>query len=168
MYILFINSGGRWDIFFYAQFNNNSNKINKKLSNSWVQPDPTRSRVGLDPCDRLGWVEKSPQPNPCTSLGSAIIWGPHLYEVEVIGLNLVFSFLWPTSRGSTISWGPRLMKWRLLVWISLPPSPWDQNKLIWKKKVSLLVELEFTIIYVSLWCSQNHWGPRFFGFDDLQ
>ena len=39
MYILFINSGGRCDIFFSAQFNNNSNK--KKLSNPWVQPDPT-------------------------------------------------------------------------------------------------------------------------------
>ena len=26
MYILFINSGGRRDIFFSAQFNNNSNK----------------------------------------------------------------------------------------------------------------------------------------------
>ena len=58
MYILFINSGGRWDIFFYAQFNNNSNKINKKLSNPWVQPDPTRFMwVRLDPCDGLGWVE---------------------------------------------------------------------------------------------------------------
>ena len=38
MYILFINSGGRCDIFFSAQFNNNSNK--KKLSNPWVQLGP--------------------------------------------------------------------------------------------------------------------------------
>ena len=37
---------GKCDIFFFAQFNNNSNK--KKLSNSWVQPDPTRPMwVGL-------------------------------------------------------------------------------------------------------------------------
>ena len=28
MYILFINSSGKCDIFFYAQFNNNSNKKN--------------------------------------------------------------------------------------------------------------------------------------------
>ena len=94
----------------------------------------------------LGWIFFNPlwrvglknpvnltQPDPHTPLGSAIIWGPHLYEVEVTGSNLVFSFLWPTSRGSKISWGLRLMKWRLLVRISLPPSPWDQNKLIWKK-----------------------------------
>ena len=38
MYILFINSDGKYDIFFSAQLNNNNN--NKKLSNSWVQPDP--------------------------------------------------------------------------------------------------------------------------------
>ena len=49
MYILFINSGGKCDVFFSAQFNNNSNK--KKLSNPWVQP------VGLNLCDELGWVE---------------------------------------------------------------------------------------------------------------
>ena len=28
MYILFINSGGKYDIFFSTQFNNNSNKKN--------------------------------------------------------------------------------------------------------------------------------------------
>ena len=28
MYILFVNSGGKCDIFFSAQFNNNSNKKN--------------------------------------------------------------------------------------------------------------------------------------------
>ena len=50
MYILFINSSGKCDIFFSAQFNNNSNK--KKLSNPWVQPNPTQLMwVGL------GWVE---------------------------------------------------------------------------------------------------------------
>ena len=50
MYILFINSNGKCNIFFSAQFNNNSNKI--KLSNPWVQPDPTQPMwVGL------GWVE---------------------------------------------------------------------------------------------------------------
>ena len=43
MYILFINSGGKCDIFFSTQFNNNSNK---KSFNPWDQLDPT-------------------QPNPC-------------------------------------------------------------------------------------------------------
>ena len=42
LYILFINSGGRCNIFFYAQFNNN-----KKKKNCPTQPDP---------CG-LGWVE---------------------------------------------------------------------------------------------------------------
>ena len=40
MYILFINPGGKCDIFFSAQFNNNSNK--KKLFNPWIQLDPTQ------------------------------------------------------------------------------------------------------------------------------
>ena len=44
MYILFINSGGKCDIFFFAQFNNNSNK--KKLSNLCVQPNPTQPMLG--------------------------------------------------------------------------------------------------------------------------
>ena len=44
MYILFINSSDKCDIFFSAQFNNNSNK--KNLSNPWVQ---------LNPCG-LGWT----------------------------------------------------------------------------------------------------------------
>ena len=49
MHILFINSGGRCDIFFSTQFNNNSNK---KI----VQPmGSTRPMwVGLDLCDELG------------------------------------------------------------------------------------------------------------------
>ena len=52
MYILFINLGGRCDIFFSTQFNNNSNK--KKISNPRVQPHPTRPMwVGLDLCDGL-------------------------------------------------------------------------------------------------------------------
>ena len=56
MYILFINLGGKCDLYFSAQFNNNSNK--KKLSNPWVQPNPTQPMwVGLDLCDGLGWVE---------------------------------------------------------------------------------------------------------------
>ena len=47
MYILFINSGGKCDVFFSAQFNNNSNK--KKLSNPWVQLDSTKPMwVGLN------------------------------------------------------------------------------------------------------------------------
>ena len=40
MYILFINSSEKCDIFLFAQFNNNNN--NNKLSNSWVQLDPTQ------------------------------------------------------------------------------------------------------------------------------
>ena len=48
MYILFITSGGRCDIYIYiyiyiyiAQFNNNNNNNNNKFSNQWVQPNPT-------------------------------------------------------------------------------------------------------------------------------
>ena len=56
MYILFINSSDKCDIFFSTQFNNNSNK--KKMSNPWVNPDPIQPMwVGLDLCDGLGWVE---------------------------------------------------------------------------------------------------------------
>ena len=56
MYILFINSGGKCNIFFSTQFNNNSNK--KKLSNPWVQPDPTQPMwVGLGWTYVMGWVE---------------------------------------------------------------------------------------------------------------
>ena len=44
MYILFINSGGRCDIFFSAQSNNNSNKKKKKKCPTYgfnsTQPDP--------------------------------------------------------------------------------------------------------------------------------
>ena len=79
MYILFINSGGKCNIFFSTQFNNNSNK--KKLSNPWVQPDPTQPMwVGLGwtyvmgwvefffLSTMIGWVKKSSQPDPCTPL----------------------------------------------------------------------------------------------------
>ena len=51
LYILFINLGGKCNIFFLAQFINNNNN-NNKLSNPWVQPNPTQP----DPCG-LGWVE---------------------------------------------------------------------------------------------------------------
>ena len=54
MYILFINSGGRCDIFFSAQFNNNSNKKNCPSHRF----NPTHvGWVGLDLCDWLDWVE---------------------------------------------------------------------------------------------------------------
>ena len=50
MYILFINSGGKCDIFFSAQFNSNK----KNLFNPWVQLDSTQPMwVGLDLCDEL-------------------------------------------------------------------------------------------------------------------
>ena len=42
MYILLINSDSKCDIFFFTQFNNNNNNNNNnKLSNSWIQPNPT-------------------------------------------------------------------------------------------------------------------------------
>ena len=63
-----------------AQFNNNNNNNNNnnsnyqkkiKLSNP-AQPDP-RELGGVEPLCGLGWVEKTPQPNPtqrnlCTPL----------------------------------------------------------------------------------------------------
>ena len=65
MYILFINSGGKCNIFFSTQFNNNSNK--KKLSNPWVQPDSTQPTFFFL-STMIGWVKKSSQPDPCTPL----------------------------------------------------------------------------------------------------
>ena len=59
MYILFINTGGKCDIFFSAQFNNNSNKKNCPTHGF----NPTQSNlyelcwVGLDFCDGLDWVK---------------------------------------------------------------------------------------------------------------
>ena len=47
MYILFINSGDKCDIFFSIQFNNNSNKKNFPTHRF----NPTQ----LNPC-RLGWT----------------------------------------------------------------------------------------------------------------
>ena len=41
MYILLIKSDNKCDIFFFTQFNNNNNNNNNKLSNSWIQPNPT-------------------------------------------------------------------------------------------------------------------------------
>ena len=59
MYILFINSGGKCDIFFSEQFNNNSNKKNCPTHGfNPIQSDPCGlDWVGLDLCDGLGWVE---------------------------------------------------------------------------------------------------------------
>ena len=48
MYILFINSGGKYDIYFSAQFNNNSNKKNCPIHVGWV---------GLGWIYVIGWVE---------------------------------------------------------------------------------------------------------------
>ena len=78
MYILFINSGDKCDIFFSPQFNNNSNK--KKI----VQPmGSTRPNL-----THVGWVESflthhgglgqknpsnSTQPDPCTPLISSML-----------------------------------------------------------------------------------------------
>ena len=54
MYILFINSGDKCNILFFAQFNNNSKKKNCPTHGF----NPTHvGWVGLDLCDRLGWVE---------------------------------------------------------------------------------------------------------------
>ena len=69
---LFINSGGKYDIYIFGQFNNNSNK--KKLSNPWVQLDPTQLIwVGLNFSDPPWWVMlknplNSTQLDPCTPL----------------------------------------------------------------------------------------------------
>ena len=57
MYILFINSGGRCNIFFLLNLIIIVTK-KKKNSNLWVQPNPIRPMwVGLDLCDGLGLVE---------------------------------------------------------------------------------------------------------------
>ena len=50
MYILFINSGGRCDIFFSTQFNNNSDKKKKKICLTHGF-----NLTQLDSCE-LGWV----------------------------------------------------------------------------------------------------------------
>ena len=50
MYILFINSGGRCDIFFSTQFNNNSNKKIVQPIGS-TRPNPTHGSWV-----RLGWT----------------------------------------------------------------------------------------------------------------
>ena len=56
MYILFISSVDKLDIFFSAQFNNNSNKKKCQIHGfNPTQPDPL-GWVGLNPCDKLGWV----------------------------------------------------------------------------------------------------------------
>ena len=58
MYIFFINSGGRCNIFFLLNLIIIVTKKKKKNSNLWVQPNPIRPMwVGLDLCDELGWVE---------------------------------------------------------------------------------------------------------------
>ena len=58
MYILFINLSGKCDIFFFTQFNNNSNKkkIIQLMSLTWLNPTHV-GWIGLDLCDGLGWVE---------------------------------------------------------------------------------------------------------------
>ena len=53
MYILFINLGGKCDIFFSAQFNNNSNKKNCPTHGfNLTQPNP----CGLGWTYVMGWV----------------------------------------------------------------------------------------------------------------
>ena len=72
MYILFINSGGKCDIFFFAQFNNNSNKKNCPTH----EFNPTLPNlcglgwVGLNYFlpTMVSWVKKSLQPDSCTPL----------------------------------------------------------------------------------------------------
>ena len=56
MYILFINSGDKCDIFVSTQFNNyNNKKICLTHEFNLAQPNPCW--VGLDLSDGLGWVE---------------------------------------------------------------------------------------------------------------
>ena len=58
MYILFINLNDKCDIFFSAQFNNNSNKKHCPTCGfNPTQPNPTQPMwVRLNLCDGLGWV----------------------------------------------------------------------------------------------------------------
>ena len=56
MYILFINSGGKCDIFVSTQFNNYSNK-KICLTHEFNLAQPNPCWVRLDLCDGLGWVE---------------------------------------------------------------------------------------------------------------
>ena len=72
MYILFINSCGKCDIFFSAQFNNNSNK--KKIFQPKGSTQPNLTHVGWFGLNfflptTVGWSKKSPQSDPCTPLG---------------------------------------------------------------------------------------------------
>ena len=83
MYILFINSYGKCDIFFSTQFNNNSNIKNCPIRGfNPTQPNPTQPMwIGLDWTyvmgwvglnffwpTMVGWVKKFPQPDPCILL----------------------------------------------------------------------------------------------------
>ena len=56
MYILFINLGGKCDIFVSTQFNNYSNK-KFCLTHEFNLAQPNPCWVGLDLCNRLDWVE---------------------------------------------------------------------------------------------------------------
>ena len=59
MYILFINSGDRNDIFFSSQSNNNSNKI---FFFNMTQPDPCGLgwvRLNFFQPTMVGWVKNS-------------------------------------------------------------------------------------------------------------
>ena len=54
MYILFINLGGKCDIFFFAQFNNNSNKKNYP-THGFNPTQPNLCELGWTYV--MGWVE---------------------------------------------------------------------------------------------------------------
>ena len=65
MYILFINSGGKYDIFFSAQFNNNSNKKKIVQLMGSTRPNPTHlGWVGLNFFDPPWWVGSKYSFNP--------------------------------------------------------------------------------------------------------
>ena len=81
MYILFINSSDRYDIFFSTQFNNNSNKKNCPTHELIpIQPDPCElgwtfvmGWTGLNFFNSPWWVRSKNllnliQPDPCTPL----------------------------------------------------------------------------------------------------
>ena len=114
MYILFINPGGKRDIFFSAQNNNNSNKKNcPTYGFNRTQPNPCRlgwthviGWIGLNffwPT-MVGWVKKSPQPDPCTpllfcSFFSSFFFSPwchffsHFFFPFLTPVSLLLSFL---------------------------------------------------------------------------
>ena len=118
MYILFINLSGKCDIFFFTQFNNNSNKkkIIQPMSLTWLNPTHV-GWIGLGWVGLMWWVglswiffyppwwigSKNPlnptQPVPCTILVIACFFHQPIgqtgfLEEESIFLDNLFGSVW--------------------------------------------------------------------------